>query len=77
MESILKEFYKDGSEKVPRLMAIPFASAAYIETIGVIFSKNFRINGVLLGPIFLPMICIFIGFGLGFLIRLFILEVSL
>jgi hypothetical protein len=67
--------YKDGSEKEESpLLFIPFALAAYIETVGVIYSKVFKINGVLLGPIFLPMICIFIGLGIGFIIRYFVLK---
>jgi hypothetical protein len=32
---------------------------------------------VLLGPIFLPMICIFIGLGLGFIIRSLIIKKGL
>jgi TM2 domain-containing membrane protein YozV len=61
--------YRDNQEKESPLLYLPFAIAAYIETIGVIYSRTFRINGVLLGPIFLPMICIFLGLGIGFIIR--------
>jgi hypothetical protein len=68
--------YKDGSvEKEKPLLFLPFAIAAYIETVGVIYSKAFRINGVLPGPIFLPMACIFIGLGIGFIIRFLVLSV--
>lgn len=67
--------YKDGCEKEERpYLFIPFAAAAYFETIGVIYSKVFRIGGVLLGPIFLPMICIFVGFALGQIVRYFLLK---
>jgi TM2 domain-containing membrane protein YozV len=66
--------YRDSRENVPPLLSIPFAISAYVETIGVIYSKTFRINGVLLGPIFLPMICIFLGLGLGFIIRSLIIK---
>jgi hypothetical protein len=66
--------YRDSKNPKPPLLAIPFAISAYVETIGVIYSKVFRINGVLLGPIFLPMICIFLGLGIGFIIRHFILK---
>ncbi|OGO77926.1 MAG: hypothetical protein A2Y23_04210 [Clostridiales bacterium GWB2_37_7] len=66
--------YRDSRENVPPLLSIPFAISAYVETIGVIYSKTFRINGVLLGPIFLPMICIFVGLGLGFIIRSLIIK---
>jgi hypothetical protein len=70
----LWDAYKDGKNEVAPLLYIPFAVAAYIETIGVIYSKSFRVFGILLGPIFLPMICIFIGLGIGFIIRYFILN---
>lgn len=61
--------YKDGTNKEPPLMFIPFVTSAYLETIGVIYSKTFKIGGILLGPIFLPMCSIFLGFAIGFLIR--------
>lgn len=67
--------YKDGTKKEGVLLFLPFSISAYTETIGVIYSKTFRINGILLGPIFLPMICIFLGLGLGFTIRFFILKI--
>jgi hypothetical protein len=66
--------YKDGSKEVSPLLFIPFAFSAYIETVGVIYSKTFRINGILLGPIFLPMICIFLGYGIGCIIRFVVLR---
>jgi hypothetical protein len=69
--------YKDGSEEEEKpLLFLPFAIAAYVETVGVIYSKVFRINGVLLGPIFLPMACIFIGLGIGFIIRYLVLRIN-
>ena len=64
-----------GKDEEKPLLFLPFAVSAYIETIGVIYSKIFRINGVLLGPIFLPLICIFIGLGIGFIIRYIILRI--
>ena len=61
--------YRDGIKQEKSLLFLPFAISAYVETIGVIYSQTFRVNGILLGPIFLPMICIFLGLGLGFVIR--------
>jgi hypothetical protein len=61
--------YRDGQEKESPLLFLPFAIAAYLETIGVIYSRTLRVNGILLGPIFLPIIFIFLGLGLGFLLR--------
>ena len=66
--------YRDGQEKEAPLLFLPFAIAAYTETIGVLYSRSFRINGILLGPIFLPMISIFLGLGLGFIIRSILLK---
>jgi hypothetical protein len=66
--------YRDSRENVPPLLSIPFAISAYAETIGVIYSNTFRINGRSLGPIFLPTICIFLGLGLGFIIRSLIIK---
>ncbi|ERI94913.1 hypothetical protein HMPREF1982_00595 [Clostridiales bacterium oral taxon 876 str. F0540] len=60
--------YKDGSNEEKPLLFVPFALSAYIETVGVIYSKTFKIDGFLLGPIFLPMICIFVGFGIGLIL---------
>lgn len=66
--------YKDGAKKEAPFLYIPFALAAYLETVGVIFSKTLRINGILLGPIFLPIICIFLGLGAGFIFRYMLLR---
>jgi TM2 domain-containing membrane protein YozV len=66
--------YRDSQEEQSPLLYLPFAIAAYTETIGVVYSRTFRINGILLGPIFLPTICIFLGLGLGFLIRHILLN---
>ena len=68
--------YKDGSEEKDKpLLFLPYAIAAYVETIGVIYSKVFRIYGTLLGPIFLPMACIFVGLFIGFIIRYLVLRI--
>jgi hypothetical protein len=66
--------YKDASPKDSPLLFLPFALAAYIETVGVIYSKTFKINGILLGPIFLPMLCIFLGLSIGFIIKYLTLK---
>lgn len=67
--------YKDGTDQESPLLFVPFALSAYIETVGVIYSRVFRIKGILLGPIFLPMICIFVGLGIGFIIRYLFLRI--
>jgi hypothetical protein len=71
----LWDAFRDEEEKENSLSSLPFALAAYLETVGVIYSRTVRINGILLGPIFLPMICIFLGLGLGFIIRFFLRKI--
>ncbi|SES94415.1 hypothetical protein SAMN05660297_00953 [Natronincola peptidivorans] len=48
---------------------LPFVLAAYLGTIGVIYSSVFQIKGILLGPIWLPILCLMIGAALGFFIQ--------
>ncbi|WP_245954908.1 hypothetical protein [Paenibacillus flagellatus] len=52
--------------KSPLATAVPFALAAYLATVGIIFSSSLRIGGVLLGPVWLPMLCCFLGLGVGY-----------
>ncbi|MED4600273.1 hypothetical protein P9314_06100 [Paenibacillus validus] len=55
-----------GGGKSPNA-TFPFVFCAFFATVGVVYSPNFRIAGVLLGPVWLPMLFAFIGvfFGLG------------
>jgi hypothetical protein len=58
--------YRDTfSDDIPPYSVFPFAFAAFFATIGVIYSPIFRIFGVLLGPVWLPMLCCFIGIFIG------------
>ena len=61
--------YKDqGGEGYP-FIYIPFVFAAYFGTLGVIYSSRFTVYGYLLGPIFLPIISMIVGFLVGLFIR--------
>ena len=57
--------YKDAGGGNTDFAYIPFATAAFIMTIAVIFSSNFTINGYLIGPVWLPIISVPIGFIIG------------
>ncbi|WP_456276075.1 hypothetical protein [Bacillus sp. AK128] len=48
--------------------SIPFSFAAYITTIGVIYS-NRPIFSITFGPIFTPILAIFLGFILGMILK--------
>jgi hypothetical protein len=51
--------FKDGQKVESPLLFIPFVLSAYTGTVGVIYSTSFRINGVLIGPIFYLHFCTF------------------
>ena len=55
---------------------LPYVFAAFFVTVGLIFSSNVTIFGVLLGPVWLPMLFIFPGIIIGFIIREIINNIS-
>jgi len=60
--------YKFAEGENPRLSFVPFAFGAYFVTIGLMFSPN-KIFGIFFGPIWLPMMSLIPGLGIGFIIR--------
>lgn len=65
--------YKDTGGKNSPLMFLPFVFSAYFVTVGVIYSSTFKINNVLLGPIWFPILCLPIGLLIGIVIKKIIL----
>ncbi|MFP3125884.1 hypothetical protein OH784_24795 [Ectobacillus funiculus] len=55
---------------------LPYVFAAFFVTVGLIFSSNLTIFGMLLGPVWLPMLFIFPGIIIGFIIREIINNIS-
>jgi len=66
--------FRDGGGGKEPYDFLPFVFAAFMSTIGVIYSANIPIFGVLWGPVFLPILCIFIGLMFGFMIKMVILK---
>lgn len=61
--------YKNaGAGEIP-FIYIPFVFSGYLGTIGVIYSSRFTLFSILIGPIFLPIICMIFGFIVGLIIR--------
>jgi hypothetical protein len=48
---------------------LPYVFAAFLVTVGLIFSSNLMIFGVLLGPVWLPILFVFPGIIIGFITR--------
>jgi TM2 domain-containing membrane protein YozV len=66
--------YRDvGGAKAP-YSYLPFVFAAYWLTVGVIYSPNLEIFGILLGPMWLPFLFLPLGLGLGLTIKIVLLH---
>jgi hypothetical protein len=56
------------------LLFLPFVFSAYFVTVGVMYSTKLEIFGVLLGPIFLPMLFVIPGVLVGLIIKKIIVK---
>ncbi|WP_059105712.1 hypothetical protein [Shouchella shacheensis] len=65
---VIWDAYKDASDPPKAYMFLPFVCSAYITTVGVTYSSK-AMMGVVLGPIWLPILSIFLGLAVGFAIR--------
>ncbi|WP_066507615.1 hypothetical protein [Abyssisolibacter fermentans] len=59
----------DSSNERKSSCFLPFVVAAYSGTIGVIYSENLKFMGILFGPVWLPLIFIFLGIVIGFIVN--------
>lgn len=66
--------YRDAGGRNAPFSYLPFVFSAYLGTIGVIYSANLRLMGKLIGPIWLPIIFMLVGTGLGLLLRSFLVR---
>ncbi|MCM3731531.1 hypothetical protein M3196_07630 [Fictibacillus nanhaiensis] len=48
---------------------LPFVFGAYFVTVGLIYSSNLKLFGMLFGPVWLPMLFVIPGVGSGLLLR--------
>lgn len=67
--------YRDGEGEIPSYSFLPFVFSAYFGTIGVIYSSNLEVFGVLFGPVFLPILFLIIGIGIGLLIKIILRNI--
>lgn len=67
--------YKFAEGKNPRLSFVPFAFGAYFVTIGLMYSPKVFF-GISFGPIWLPMLFLIPGIGIGFIIRYFLIKLT-
>ncbi|GGC76784.1 hypothetical protein GCM10007216_04140 [Thalassobacillus devorans] len=68
--------YKDaGGGKDKSFAYLPLVFSAYFVTTGLIFSPEFTFFGYLMGPIWLPILFLPIGLGIGVIIRRILLKI--
>jgi hypothetical protein len=60
---------KDAGGGKKRFSFLPFVFSAYFVTVGCVYSSNVKLFGVLLGPVWLPMICVIPGVFVGLFIQ--------
>lgn len=66
--------YKDAEGESKPYAFLPFVFSAYIVTVGLIFSTNFTLFGYLIGPVWLPILCMPIGLTIGGILRWILLK---
>ncbi|WML42027.1 hypothetical protein RCG19_10605 [Neobacillus sp. OS1-2] len=67
--------YKFAEGENPRLSFVPFAFGAYFVTVGLMYSPKIFF-GVSFGPIWLPILSLIPGLGIGFIIRYIVIKTS-
>ncbi|MBT2757996.1 hypothetical protein J7E71_19175 [Mesobacillus foraminis] len=61
--------FKDaGGGKTP-YSYLPFVCSAYFVTVGIMFSAQAKIFGIVLGSVWFPMVCLFPGLIFGFSLK--------
>lgn len=61
--------FKDAKGEKVIHSYLPFVFTAYFVTGGCIYSSKFRLFGMLLGPVWLPMLCVIPGITVGLVIK--------
>jgi hypothetical protein len=61
--------WKDAGGGKERFSFVPFVFLAYFVTVGCIYSSDLKLFGILLGPVWLPMLCVIPGIITGILLK--------
>ncbi|MGG0369755.1 hypothetical protein [Priestia endophytica] len=62
--------FKDAGGGKERYSFLPFVFGAYFVTVGLIYSSSLKLFGLLFGPVWLPMLFLIPGVGIGLLGKL-------
>ncbi|WP_240377574.1 hypothetical protein [Bacillus piscicola] len=66
--------YKDAGGGDKPFAFLPFVFTAYLTTIALVYSSVFTVNGYLIGPVWLPLISMPLGFLIGTALRLLVIK---
>jgi len=61
--------FKDAGGGKEPYSFLPFVFSAYFVTVGLMYSSKVSVFGVLLGPIWLPMLSVIPGLAVGFILK--------
>ncbi|WP_163100497.1 hypothetical protein [Peribacillus alkalitolerans] len=61
--------YKDSGEAKSKGLFFPFVSGAYFATVGIIYSRTLTIFGILIGPVWLPILFMILGIVIGVFVK--------
>lgn len=70
----LWDAYRFSMPEDEKLSYLPFVFGAFFVTVGLMLSPKLKLFGVLLGPVFLPILFLLPGLLVGFLIRTIMLR---
>lgn len=75
MFAVWDAFRNADGECAPYIF-VPFAFSAYTVTVGLIYSPVFKVGGVLIGPVWLPILSLLPGIVFGLYLRKILLRPS-
>ena len=61
--------YKDAGGGRELYSFLPFVLSAYFVTVGLMFSAKIKFLGIILGPVWFPMLCVIPGVIIGILMK--------
>jgi hypothetical protein len=68
--------FKDAGGGKSRYSYMPFVFSAYFVTVGLIYSSQLKISGILFGPVWLPMLFVIPGLLVGITIEKVLLKIK-
>ena len=73
---VMWDAYKGAGGGKKPYSFLPFVSSAYIVTVGTVYSSTFTVFGVLLGPVWLPILSMIPGWAVGMLLQKLIMKLK-